>query len=150
MTNSTRRGWGVSVTRRPLSTPGKNRYPLYRRLRWAPRPVWTGAENQLPPTGIQSLDLPARSQSLYRLRYPAHLVYGGHNEKAKHSRTHVCMKLSLCFCQKTTQLKYGRLFQKPSLFCLRLKQVIRELIVWSVTTYPSPPELLLPVLLCVR
>jgi hypothetical protein len=25
-----------------------------------------------PPTGIRSLDLPTRSQSLYRLRYPAH------------------------------------------------------------------------------
>ena len=34
-------------------------------------PVWTGAEN-LAPTGIRSLDRPARSQSLYRLRYPAH------------------------------------------------------------------------------
>ena len=27
-----RRGWGVSVTPRPLFTPGKTRYPLYRRL----------------------------------------------------------------------------------------------------------------------
>jgi len=38
---------------------------------WAPGPVWTGAEN-LAPTGIRSPDRPARSQSLYRLRYPAH------------------------------------------------------------------------------
>jgi hypothetical protein len=30
--HGTRRGWGVSVTLRPLFTPGKNRYPLYRRL----------------------------------------------------------------------------------------------------------------------
>jgi len=30
--HSTRRGWGVSVTHRPLFTPGKTRYPLYRRL----------------------------------------------------------------------------------------------------------------------
>jgi hypothetical protein len=31
--DGTRRGWGVSVTRRPLFTPpGKTRYPLYRRL----------------------------------------------------------------------------------------------------------------------
>jgi hypothetical protein len=37
-----------------------------------PRPVWTGAENLLPPTGIRSPDRPARSQSLYRLSYPAH------------------------------------------------------------------------------
>ena len=31
--HGTRRGWGVSVTPRPLFTPGKPRYPLYRRLR---------------------------------------------------------------------------------------------------------------------
>jgi len=24
-------------------------YPLYRRLGWPPRPVWTGAENLAPP-----------------------------------------------------------------------------------------------------
>jgi len=35
--------------------------------------VWTGAEN-LAPTGIRSPDRPARSKSLYRLRYPAHLA----------------------------------------------------------------------------
>jgi hypothetical protein len=41
---------------------------------WAPRPVWTGAEN-LVPIGIRSLDLPARSESLYQLRYsgPLHV-----------------------------------------------------------------------------
>jgi hypothetical protein len=36
---------------------------------WAPGPVWTGEEN-LAATGIRSPDRPARSQSLYRLRYP--------------------------------------------------------------------------------
>ena len=30
--HGTRRGWGVSVTPRPHFTPGKTRYPLYRRL----------------------------------------------------------------------------------------------------------------------
>jgi hypothetical protein len=30
--HGTRRGWGVSVTPRPLFTPGKTRYHLYRRL----------------------------------------------------------------------------------------------------------------------
>ena len=34
-----------------------------------PEPVWIGAEN-LTPTGIRSPDLPARSESLYRLSYP--------------------------------------------------------------------------------
>ena len=37
----------------------------------APLPVWTGAEN-LAPAGIRSPDRPARSQSLYRLSYPAY------------------------------------------------------------------------------
>jgi hypothetical protein len=32
------------------------------------RPVWNGTEN-LAPTGIQSLEHPAGSESLYRLRY---------------------------------------------------------------------------------
>ena len=39
---------------------------------WATEPVWTGAEN-LTPTEIRSPDIPTRSQSLYRQRYPAHL-----------------------------------------------------------------------------
>ena len=30
--HGTRRAWGVSVTPQPLFTPGKTRYPLYRRL----------------------------------------------------------------------------------------------------------------------
>jgi len=38
------------------------------------RAGWTGAEN-LAPTWIRSPDRPTRSQSLYRLRYPAHHIY---------------------------------------------------------------------------
>ena len=51
--------------------PGKTRYLLCRRL-GGPQ----GRSGQVgkisPPTGIRSPDRPARSQSLYRLRYPAH------------------------------------------------------------------------------
>jgi len=71
MTNGIRRGWGVSVTPRPLFTPGKEPVPIVQEAGWAPGPVWTGAEN-LASTGIRSPDSPARSQSLYRLSYPAH------------------------------------------------------------------------------
>ena len=51
--------------------PGKDPVPIIHDARWAPGPVWTGAEN-LAPTGIRSPDRPASSQSLYRLLYPAH------------------------------------------------------------------------------
>ena len=44
--------------------------PVVQETVLAPGPVWTGAEN-LSPTGIRSQDRPTRSQSLYRLRYPA-------------------------------------------------------------------------------
>ena len=60
MTTALEGGEG-SASQTGLSLPlGNTQYPLYR----------TGAEN-LTPTGIQSPDLPARSQSLYQ-RYLAH------------------------------------------------------------------------------
>ena len=46
-------------------TPGKDAVPIVQEAGWAPGPVWVGAEN-LAATGIRSLDLPARSKSLYR------------------------------------------------------------------------------------
>jgi hypothetical protein len=70
--HGTRRVWGVSLTPWPLFTPGKGPVPIVQEAGWAPGPVWTGAQN-LAPTGIRSPGRPARSQSLYRLRYPAHL-----------------------------------------------------------------------------
>ena len=69
--HGSRRGWGVSVTPRPLFTPRKDPTPILQEVGWAPGQVWTRAEN-LAPTGIRSSDRPDRSQSLYRLRYPAH------------------------------------------------------------------------------
>jgi hypothetical protein len=53
------------------SHPGKDPVPTVQEAGWAPGPVWTGAEN-LAPNGVRSPDRPARNQSLYRLRYPAH------------------------------------------------------------------------------
>ena len=47
--------------------PGKTRYPLYSRLG---RPQGrSGRAENLAPTGIRSLDLPARSQSLCPIHY---------------------------------------------------------------------------------
>jgi hypothetical protein len=50
-------------------TPGEDSVPIVQEVGWAPGRVWIGAEN-LAPTGIRSPDLPARSESLYRLSYP--------------------------------------------------------------------------------
>jgi len=70
--HGTRRRWGVSVTPRPLFTPGIDPVPIVQKAGWAPGPVLTGAEN-LAPTGIRSPDLEIfRGQSLYRLRCSAH------------------------------------------------------------------------------
>jgi len=60
MTTALGGGEGVSVTPRPLLTPGKDPVPIVQETGWAPGPVWTGAEN-LTPTGIRSPDRPARS-----------------------------------------------------------------------------------------
>ena len=57
---------------RPLFTPGKDPVPIVQEAGCVPGPVWTGAENLAPSTGIRSPYRPARSQSLYGLRYPAH------------------------------------------------------------------------------
>ena len=61
-------GW--STPRPGRFTPGKNPVPIVQEAGWAPGPVWMGAEN-LTSTGIQSLDHPAHSESLYRLSYPS-------------------------------------------------------------------------------
>jgi hypothetical protein len=66
--HGTIRGWGVSVTHRPLFTPGKDPVPIVQEAGWAPGPVRTRAED-LVPTGIRSPDRPSRRQSLYRLSY---------------------------------------------------------------------------------
>ena len=55
----------------PHITPRKDAVPIVQEAGWASGPGWTGTEN-LAPTGIQSLDHPARRQSLDRLRHLAH------------------------------------------------------------------------------
>ena len=67
--------WGEVSASRPSRTlpPGKTRYPLYRRL-GGPQGRSGQVRKISPPTGIRSPDRPARRQSLYRLRYPAHLT----------------------------------------------------------------------------
>jgi hypothetical protein len=54
-------------------TPGKEPVPIVQEAGWASEPVWIGAEN-LVPAGVRSPDLPARSKSLYWLRYLGSLI----------------------------------------------------------------------------
>jgi len=65
----TRKGWVVSSTSRPHFTPGKDPVPILQEAGWAPGPVCTGGKSR--PHRDSMPDRPARSQSLYRLSYPA-------------------------------------------------------------------------------
>jgi len=47
-------GEGVSVTPWPLYNPKKDPVPIVQE-RWAPGPVWTGAENLAPTRTIQPI-----------------------------------------------------------------------------------------------
>jgi hypothetical protein len=68
---STRRGeW--SAARPGRFTPGEDPVPIVQEAGWTPGPDWTGGKSR--PTGIRSPDRPARSQSPYRLSYPAHIT----------------------------------------------------------------------------
>ena len=66
----TRRGWVVSSMPRLHFTPGKDPVPILQEAGWAPGPVWTGGKSR--PHWDSIPDRPSRSQSLYRLSYPAH------------------------------------------------------------------------------
>ena len=68
----TSRGWVVSSTPRPHFAPGKDPAPIFQEAGWAPEPVWTGGKSRPHRDSIP--DRPARSQSLYRLSYPAHVL----------------------------------------------------------------------------
>ena len=73
--------WGVWSAARLGRTlpPGKTQHPFYRRL-GGPQGRSGRAEN-LVPTGIRSRTVQPVAQSLYRLRYPAHILsqVGLHN-----------------------------------------------------------------------
>jgi hypothetical protein len=63
----------VNSTSRPLYPRERDPVPIVWEAGWALEPIWTPAEN-LTFTGIRSPDRPARSESLYRLRYPGRLL----------------------------------------------------------------------------
>jgi len=67
---SARRGVSGQQHARPHFTPGKDPLPIAQEAGWVPGPVWTDRKSR--PAGIRSPYRPARSQSMYRLSYPAH------------------------------------------------------------------------------
>ena len=67
----TRRGRVVSSTPRPHFTLRKDPLPILQEAGWAPGPIWTAGKSRPHRDSIP--DRPVRSQSLYRLSYPAHI-----------------------------------------------------------------------------
>ena len=63
----------VSNRPRPHFTPTKEPVPILQEAGWAPGAVWTGGKSRPHKDSIP--DRPARSQSLYRLSYPAHIYF---------------------------------------------------------------------------
>jgi len=76
----------VNSTPRPHFTPGKDPVPIVQEVGWASGPVWTGGKTRLHRDSIP--DRPARSQSLYRLSYPAHTHTHTHTHTQTHTHTH--------------------------------------------------------------
>jgi hypothetical protein len=123
--HGTRRGWGVSVTPRPLFTPGKDPVPIVQEAGWAPGPVWTGAEN-LASTGIRTPNRPARSQSLYRQRYPAHSCVVGFTYFT-----------SVCVCVCVIAVIFGTPFIWWSSYNCAVLSVLLPLLSSYVQIFPS-------------
>ena len=72
MTTALEGGEGSASRLGRFLPPGKTRYPLYRRL-GGPQDRSGQVRKISPPNRIRYPDRPVRSQSLYRLRYPAHI-----------------------------------------------------------------------------
>jgi len=125
--------WGKGSASRPgrYLPPGKSPVPIVQEAGWVPGSVWTGAEN-LAPTGIRSPDRPARSQSLYRLSYPAHMYLCIFTKYCKlnwihfiiHARTHTHthMWIGRLTRSKTQEKEQTKLFVRQQDPCpLRLQ-----------------------------
>jgi len=73
--------WVVSSTPRPHFTPRRHPVPIVHEAWWAPGAVWTGEKSR--PHHDTIPDRPARSQSLYRLSYRAHIYIHIHMATSK-------------------------------------------------------------------
>ena len=75
--------WSAARPGRTLP-PGEDPVPILQEAGWAPGPVWTGGKSLSHRDSIP--DRPARSQSLYRPSYLAHIVTIYERE---HKHTHI-------------------------------------------------------------
>jgi hypothetical protein len=95
-------GGGRWTTPRPgRFTPGKESVPIAQGAGRPSAPVWTGARN-LAPTEIRCPDRPARSVSLYWLRYPGPQIYPYHplkNINTKIQITNSKIGMNICRAQ---------------------------------------------------
>ena len=83
LNHGTRRGWGVSVTPRPLFTTGKDPVPIVQEAEWAPGPVWTGVENLSPgfdPRTVQPVASPSKHEFRENRLIDSHVLFNGVNE----------------------------------------------------------------------
>ena len=80
-------------------TPGKTRYPLYRRL-GGPQGRSGQAQEISSPTGIRSPDRPSRIESLYRLSSPRPHTHT-HIYIYIYIYTRVCVCVCVCVCVAT-------------------------------------------------
>jgi hypothetical protein len=58
--------WVFNAVLRSHYPRERDAVPIVREAGWTPGPIWTGTENDAA-NGIHSLDLPARSETLFRL-----------------------------------------------------------------------------------
>jgi hypothetical protein len=87
------------LARRPgRFTPGKDAVPIVQEAGWAPGLVWTDAEH-LAPRGIRFPDWPARSESLYRLRYPVPHIPGRTGPNIRNNGR-------ICMCQNYATINF--------------------------------------------
>ena len=71
MTTALEEGEGSASRPGRSLLPGKDPVPIVQEAGWDPGPVWTGAENLAPPTGIRSPD----RQASRRAREIRHLAF---------------------------------------------------------------------------
>ena len=130
--------WVFNATPRPLYPRGRDPVPIVQEAGWASGTVWTVAEN-IAPTRIRSSDHPARSESLYRLRYNRkwsrpnllHYFYGICLDRLRNSTQQLrgLLVLWLKFEQCTFRMKVSQsfLFRKDAWSCPH--PVVKEIIV---------------------